>query len=186
VRVLRAVVGRGAPLLLLAAAACERAGELRVLADSTTAPGAVEVFAIPATGAAPPAVDPARLAADSLAALFRRTRAALVARADSLARADRRTADYAAAYTAYLADAVAAGRLRAARDSAARALPPRLPVAPSVLEHAVRAPITNGGATLLLRRGSWWIGAMDGYGGLLLAMRRVEIAAGARDTMAVR
>lgn len=182
---LRWIVKRAIPLAMLAAFACARSGELRVLADSTTAPGVVEVLALPAELGPTIAPDPARRGFDSIAALYRRERAALNARAESLGTVDRRTGAYAAASSRYLVDAAAAGEMRAFRDRARRLLTPPRPLPDSVLAHARRAPLTQGGATLGLAAGTWWIGLVDGRGALVLAPVRIEIAAGARDTVRI-
>ena len=176
----------GAPATAIAVLACARSGELRVLADSTTAPGAVEVLALPADRAPAIAEDPARHAADSIAALYRATRAALNARADSLARTDRRTAAYAAAYASYAIARDSAERLRETRDSARRAAPAARSLPDSVVRAAVRAPLSRGAATLMLREGDWWLGLVDARGALTRAPMHVSMKAEAHDTVVVR
>ena len=176
----------GAPAAAIAVLACARSGELRVLADSTTAPGAVEVLALPADRALATAEDPARRAADSIAALYRATRIALNAHADSLARTDRRTSAYAAAYDSFAASRAAAERLRETRDSARRAAPAGKPLPDSVLNASVRAPLAHGAATLRLREGEWRLGFIDAHGVLTRAPITVTIKAKAHDTLVVR
>ena len=176
----------GAPVAAIAVVACARSGELRVVSDSIAAPGAVEVLAIPSDRASGLAEDPARRAADSVAALYRATRAALNARADTLARSDRRTPAYAAAYDSFGAARAAAERLREARDSARRALPPAPPIPESVLGSAVRAPLRHGTATLTLPEGPWTLCLVDPRGALTRAPFTVTMKAKAHDTLLVR
>jgi len=184
VRALRAVVVRAIPRLLLAgaAAACGRAGEIVVLADTTSRPAAVEAIAIPVGGAAP-AMDPAQAAADSAAARFRRERAALIVRADSLAHADRRTPAYAAAYAAYLSDARAAERVRAMRDSLRAAAGAAPPLPAELLARAARAPLAHGAAVLRLPAGPYWVAITDARGALAAEALPANAKAGARDTI---
>ena len=176
----------GAPAAAIATLACARSGELRVLADSTTAPGSVEVLALPADRAPALAEDPARRAADSLASRYRATRTALNARADSLGRTDRRTPAYAAAYDSFVIARAAAEHLRETRDSARRAQPLARPLLDSIVRSAVRAPLSHGAAALTLREGEWWLGLLDSRGALTRAPMHVSIKAEAHDTLVVR
>jgi len=173
----------GAPVAAIAVLACARSGELRILADSTTAPGAVEVLALPPGAAASLAEPPARALADSLSALYRSTRASLNARADSLARTDRRTPAYAAAYSLFALARDSAERLRTARDSARRAAPPPRPVPDSLVSVSVRAPLANGAATLSLHEGPYLLAFVNSRGTLTRPPLRVSISASSHDTL---
>jgi len=162
---LRSVIRRAALSALGAAFACAPTGDVRVLADSTLAPGAVEVAAL--------REDPRSAAlrvADSLDGAFQVERALLNARAESLAATDRRTTAYAVAYDQYAVRAAAAERLRRTRDSARRAAEP--PALPSMeLGTATRARLVNAAANLRLRPGEWWIVRLDSAGGVITAER---------------
>jgi hypothetical protein len=187
------VIRRLAPAALLAAAACARPAELRVIVDSTAAPGAVEVLATPFDPAGLIPTNPARESADSLDALFQRERRALNARSAVLDTMDRRTPAYAADHAELTARIGDAERLRAARDSAARRAGPRRGIAPAALDSAsraagrpvARAPIAAGGVTIRLQAGAWWITLLDPAGAVLLRALRVELKADGRDTSKV-
>jgi hypothetical protein len=184
---------RLATAMLLAAAACARPAELRVIVDSTAAPGAVEVLATPVDPAALLPRNGARRAADSLDASYQRERLVLNARTAVLDTMDRRTSAYATAYADQMAQIAAAERVRASRDSAARIAGPRQGIGGATMDSAarvagrpvVRGVLAGGGTTITLTAGGWWVALLDSAGGLLPGVKRIEVMAGGRDTVRV-
>ena len=182
---------RVATAMLLAAAACARPAELRVIVDSTAAPGAVEVLATPFDPATLVPRSDARRAADSLDAEFQRQRRALNARTAALDTMDRRTSAYASAFAEQMARIAAAESVRAGRDGAMRKAGPRRGIAARELDSAaslarrpvMRARIAANGATITLRAGAWWITLLDSAGAMLPGTMRVEPKADAKDTV---
>jgi len=169
---------RRAPLAALGAAlACAPTGDVRVLADTSAGPGAVEVAGVRAD----PRSSAQRLA-DSLAAQFEKARAGLNARAESLAATDRRSPEYAAAYARYSVSAAQGESLRAARDRARLAAQPRPALQSALPSEVVRARCVSGGADLRLRAGEWWVVWMDSAGGVITA-KNVTVRSGIIDTV---
>jgi hypothetical protein len=192
-------------------------GELRVVVDSTMASNIVEVLALrapteaatsPASGArgAPPVSRAVTALDDSVRRLdsaFQSARDAINRETIALGRIDRRTREYASAYSDLQRRIAAAERLRAARDSLraarsatewaheAKAGSPSMVLtaeqAAEQLRHAretvVRRTIERGEATLELETGTWWIAAADSTGTLIGRPVRHEVRAGERDTV---
>lgn len=184
---------RAAPALALAAIACARSGTLRVVLDSTTVPGGVEVLATPVDPALLIVNDPARHSADSLNAVYRRVRTVLNARADSMDRTDRRTPGYALAYAAFTRDAASAESLRMRRDSLRlHAGPVRALDIEELTKEATaagralaREKIVNERASFSLTTGTWYIVTLGARGEALGTPKRVEIGADKVDTLAI-
>ena len=152
-----------------------------------------------------------RDSAGAIDAAFQRERAALNADAERFAALDRTSAEYARAWDAHRARLVAAERLRATRDrlreraaALATGLGDAVPPADSTRSARVStarrqaldtasdggrgveaAGVRDGSATLTLEPGTWWLGAAP-LGDAPAAFTRVEIAAGARDTVRLR
>lgn len=146
--------------------------------------------------------------ADSLDAAFGSARDSLNREARRLTSGDRRTPEYGKRYDAYMASVAAASRTREARDRARRraaALRAQLGAdAPdpgarnadptsrlrTALDSAaraggksvVRAELRADLATLELPPGTWWL-AVEGEDGRLIAVRRHDVRAQARDTV---
>ena len=152
-----------------------------------------------------------RDSAASIDADFQRERAALNADAERFATLDRTSADYARAWDAHRARLVAAERLRATRDrlrgraaALAKQLGDAVPPDDSTRraqQGAARrqafdtasdgsrsvqaAGVREGSATLTLEAGTWWLGATP-PGAAPSAFTRIELSAGARDTVRLR
>jgi hypothetical protein len=190
-------------------------GSGRAVIASPIDPRALRATASPQSAAGPLARSIARYyaaadSADSLDAAFQRERDALNRDARTLARADRRTPEYARDYDAFMSRVAIATRAREARDRARRrsaSLRAQLgahardsshrhadPVIRlrTALDSATRARgqevkrarLRDRRATLDLEPGVWWI-AVEYEGGLLSGTRRHEARGGARDTVRI-
>jgi hypothetical protein len=148
--------------------------------------------------------------ADSLDAVFQRTRDELTPDARRLAQGDRRTPEYAREYDAYMSRVAIATRTREARDRLRRraiALRAQLErrgagqlhgdsqvfarlrslldsAARSKGRSLVRAEIRDRRATLDLEPGVWWL-VVEHDSGLLGPIRRHQARDGARDTVRI-
>ena len=148
--------------------------------------------------------------ADSLDVAFRSARDSLNREAQELARADRRTPEYATRFDAFMARVALARRTREARDRARRRATslraqrgPDAPdaarrnVAPAArLRAAIDSAATANGrpviremlrdrrATLAVTPGIWWL-AVEGDDGWIGTARRHEVRRGAQDTVRI-
>ena len=148
--------------------------------------------------------------ADSLDAAFRAARDSLNREAQGMARADRRTLEYATRFDAFMARVALARRTREARDRARRRAttlraqlgpdPPdvaRRHLAPAARLRAaldsaatangrpvIREPLRDRRAMLAVAPGVWWL-AVEGDDGWIGAAHRHEVRRGARDTVRI-
>ena len=148
--------------------------------------------------------------ADSLDAAFRAARDSLDREAQELARADRRTPEYARRFDAFMARVALARHTREARDRARRrAMTLRAQLGPdapdagrrnvdpearlrAALDSAatangrpvIRETLRDRQATLAVAPGIWWL-AVEGDDGWIGTVRRHEVRRGARDTVRI-